>query len=224
MPASQVIVPFLPTCTHGTLSLRDFVPSYAHQYQPLSGTYYEKIIPTTVPGIVVGGLAVLAALLMTIWLFVHTCCKCFRRRLREDKRPQFILGSPGSGASRITRPPEYEEGEVGSDHGQLGRGEPLEQGSRRACNASITLQILIGLFMLATVGTSGWALAISLKDTSYQIPDFWSAVSTVQIDARNANTGLTSLYTDLATLDQNAQIVLQDSTSELVFLGFFPFC
>jgi len=86
-----------------------------------------------------------------------------------------------------------------------------------ACNAINVLLFLIAIFLLATAGVSGWGISITLQDTSYQISDFWSAVSTVQGDVGNATIELNSLYKNLESMDQYAQVILQDAKSEYLF-------
>lgn len=223
MPAAPtVVVPLLPACPRGSLNPTDFVTSYAPQFQPLSGAYYESIIPTMVPGIVVGGLAVVGFVIMTIWLFAQSCSKCLRGGGggSSKRRDQFITPHNDEFAA-MTKPSVHNSGSQVYTYSLPDQRPASGFGINRvACNGTTVLLFLIAIFMLATAGVSGWGISITLKDTSYQISDFWSAASTIQKDVGNATVELNSLYNNLELMDQYAQVILQDANSEL----FFPFC
>jgi hypothetical protein len=220
MSAPTTVIPLLPACPRGSLNPTDFVTSYAPQFQPLSGAYYTSIIPTMVPGIVVGGLAVVGFIIMTIMLFAQSCSKCLRGGGGgpSKRRDQFITPRDDEFAA-MTKPSVHVSGSQVYTYSLPDHLSASSAGNNRvACNATTVLLFLIATFMLATAGVSGWGISITLKDTSYQISDFWSAVSTVQKDVGNVTIELNSLYENLQLMDQYARVILQDSNSEFLFV------
>lgn len=70
----------------------------------------QKVVPSLIPGIVLGCLALLGFFTFLVWMFIGCCrcllcCKCFRSESKDDAaaRDQFIRGGAGGPAAQVLR-------------------------------------------------------------------------------------------------------------------------
>lgn len=82
--------------------------------------------------------------------------------------------------------------------------------TERGCTCAKVTQTLIVALMLATVGMSSWGIAASIQKTATQIPNFWSAVDTVQQKVDATDTLLASLNSDVNTVSIFFQALQND--------------
>lgn len=190
---ATAIEPLVPQCSldNTLVTLEDFNPSKAGSFEPISWSYYKDVIPTCIPGLVLGALALIGFFFFIIWILVQYCtCNCCSGRGSKKgaaKDQQFVK----------------EEGTYGSK--KFG----MDKKSRADHKPSYTwlVQTIIVAMTLATVGVSGWGIAASLESTDHQITNFWALVD--QVDKKVANT-----TQNLNTLDQQLG-TLQASTGQL---------
>ena len=120
------------------------------------------------------------------------CCRgCKKHETDSEVRDQFLKQDGTYGAETF--------------------GVPQQNKASSGCNCTRIMQILIILFMLATIGVSGWGIYASLKSTDSQISNFWTFVDTIEQKAANTTGRLQELDSRLGTLQTSTAAIAQDS-------------
>lgn len=200
--------PLLPTCPNGdAIPISDFDAINSVNFQPNSWDYYKEIIPSTIPGIVLGALSLLGFIFFIIWMLVQycACCAscCCRANRNEDPETttQFIKEQQ---RSSFGAPPGTQQ-----SFGRSSRS--LQPPPTSGCTRF--LQVLILFLTLATVACSGWGMYESLQSTDSQVSNFWSLVDTVEEKAYNTTKGLQTLDSSLAILETSINTLDSDSAA-----------
>ena len=100
--AVQPVVPYLPSCS--PYSLDNFWQDFDTRGKAFdlsnAGPYvYDEIVPTLIPGLVFGALALLGFVVFLIWLLVGCCVSCCRCCAGGKKKGQKQQGPGDDGAS-----------------------------------------------------------------------------------------------------------------------------
>lgn len=173
------------------LSFQDFNPEDAAKFDPTSWDYYkDAVLPSTVPGLVLGCIALVCFIFFIIWIFVQFChCMCCR------KRNKAAAAAEADAASQFIK----EEGSYGA--AAFGLDQTASASAGRRCTAEKIMQALIIAFTLATIGVSAWGIAASIDYTNEQIPNFWTTVRLVDEKVNSTVSELKTLDTQLETLE-----------------------
>ncbi|KAI7835642.1 hypothetical protein COHA_010473 [Chlorella ohadii] len=219
----QPEVPYVPTCSR--LSLQDFYDEWSSRGEAFDlsqpKTYiFDQVVPSTIPGIVLGIIALVGFLIYLVWVFASCCCACCaapccrracccgRRRsgagckasLEPETTQQFITAAEAVGSKDLlpysaSLPPA-----------------PVTQ-PRRRC-ACITRRTLFWAFFmalgLAAIGVSAWGLASSLQETDDTVSDFWGIVRDAQSRVHYTALALEDMHGQAVALQQ-ASTVLSDN-------------
>ena len=115
----NVVSPLLPECANNYLSEKDVNYDSGAGFRPNTVSYYEGVLTSTVPGLVLGACSLVAMIVLIIWTCI-SFCRCFRltKRRRKDEdhdqeSDQFI--SAQSGNNNAMLPPGMME-EPNSSH------------------------------------------------------------------------------------------------------------
>ncbi|KAL4436918.1 hypothetical protein ABPG75_004057 [Micractinium tetrahymenae] len=212
MALVERIPPYLPSCSQ--YDAQDFVDEWMSrgQYFNLTdaGTYvYDKVVPSLIPGIVFGCLALLGFFLFLVWMFIGCCrcllcCKCFRSGPKGDDAgatDQFIRGGRSGPAA------------------QYGPTNPLQGSRKGGCltwrNAFWALFVGIAL---AVVGVSAWGLASSINLTDTTVSDFWDLVDSAQGRVEDTIAALTVLQQKSENLTAASQVLASNQAVVTVAL------
>lgn len=113
--SSQVTLvnPLLPECANSYLSLDDVNYDSAVAFRPDTVSYYQGVLTSTIPGLVLGGCCIVAMIALITWTSI-SFCRCWKitKRSRKDtehdqENDQFI--SAQSGYHHDMLPPEVME-------------------------------------------------------------------------------------------------------------------
>lgn len=172
------IEPYLPSCSGFTV--QDFRNEFESRGTAFNlsntGKYvYDEVVPSLIPGIVVGCVALFFSIFFLCWLcagcIVSYCC-CCRRKQRHAQQlaaqqagasEQFISGQGGSQPSAAFGYPAY-----------------IQQPKRAALSWRNLFWALFFALSLAIIGVSAWGLAESIQLTDYTVSDFWGIVGEAQ--------------------------------------------
>ncbi|PSC74601.1 zinc metalloprotease [Micractinium conductrix] len=208
MVLTEQLQPYIPSCSDHAPS--DFALGWNDrgQYFNVSnaGEYvYEEVVPSLIPGIVFGLLALVGFLTFTIWMWVGfciTCCKCCTccqccfwapRKAPKDAaeaREQFI-----------------EQKEVSSAVPEL----EAKQGKRGWLTWHNAFWAFFGLLALAVTGIAAWGLAESIVSTDSTASDFWQLVDDVQLRVEQTIGALEAVQTQAETLNNSSALTLASS-------------
>jgi hypothetical protein len=176
----------------------------------------QEIIPSTIPGIVLGALSLLGFIFFIIWMLVQYCACCAKCCCRGDRdedpetTTQFIKEQQRNSYNGLppTAPPDAQQSFGGRSSRAI---QPPPPPPTSGCTRF--MQILILFLTLATVACSGWGIAASLQSTDTQITNFWNLVDTVEQKADNTTKGLETLDSSLAILETSIKTVDNDSAT-----------
>lgn len=163
-----------------------------------AGTYvYDKVVPSLIPGIVLGCLALLGFFIFLVWMFIGCCrcllcCKCFRPDPKDDAgaRDQFIAGGRSGPAA------------------QYGPTDPLKGGRKggRLTWGTAFWALFVGI-ALAVVGVSAWGMASSITLTDTTVSDFWDLVDSAQSRVEDTISALTVLQQKSQNLTAASEVL-----------------
>lgn len=107
---TTVVNPLLPECANGYVSLEDMDYESAAGFRPDSVSYYQGVLTSTIPGLVLGACSLIAMIALSIWVIL-SFCRCFRtsKRIRKDDErdrevEQFITPQDGYSSGRMDPP------------------------------------------------------------------------------------------------------------------------
>ncbi|KAL4430591.1 hypothetical protein ABPG77_005831 [Micractinium sp. CCAP 211/92] len=216
-PAEEHVNPRLPLFPCSRYDGQDFVDDWMSrgQYFNLSnaGNYiYDKVVPSLIPGIVLGCLALLGFFTFLVWMFIGCCrcllcCKCFRSESKDDAaaRDQFIRGGAGGPAA------------------QYGLTNPAKGARQGGCLTWGTAfwALFVGI-SLAVVGVSAWGMACSINLTDTTVSDFWALVDSAQGRVEDTISALTVLQQKSQNLTDASQVLTSNQPAVTAALQQVP--
>lgn len=199
------IEPFLPTCS--VYTLEDFRADFgtrgiAFNLSNAGDYIYDEVVPSIIPGLVVGALALLGFFFFLAWLCVGCCCACCCGRKKRKAAAaadaaaaqQFMLQHDGQGAPPSSAYP-----------GQPPQGRGFWHKAFWAFFFALSL---------AVVGMSAWGMAQSINLTDTTVSDLWDLVDDAQLRVEQTigalqqlQAGAQQLYTVSGTLANNSDSV-----------------
>lgn len=219
----QPEVPYLPTCSR--LSIQDFWDEWTSRGEQFDLTkpkdyILDQVLPSTIPGIVLGIIGLIGFFVYLIWVFASCCCACCAA---PCCRRACCCGRRGCGA-RGKAPPEPESTQQFITAAEaVGSKAPLAYSTslppppapqpRRRC-AWLTRGTLFWAFFmalgLAAIGVSAWGMASSLQQTDDTVSDFWGIVRDAQSRVHYTALALQNMRGEAVELQQ-ASSVLSDN-------------
>ena len=79
-----MVNPLLPECANSYLSLEDVTYDSGVEFRPDSLSYYQGVLTSTVPGLVLGACSAIAMIALIIWASI-SFCRCFKITKRRRK-------------------------------------------------------------------------------------------------------------------------------------------
>ncbi|PRW20192.1 epidermal growth factor receptor [Chlorella sorokiniana] len=180
------VVVYLPSCS--AISYSDISWSGAEAYDITSTEYLEKLVPTVLPGIILGIICLLGFIFFSLWTCVQ-CCN--RRKLKVPRDPsehaQFIASTQQQSA--VYR-----------------AGKPALR-KRRWLQPGFLFTALLLATAAAVVGVSTWGLVESIDATNNTVTNFWGIVDDIAARVDNATRGFQDLERDLLPLSGNLSVL-----------------
>ncbi|KAI7837809.1 hypothetical protein COHA_008437 [Chlorella ohadii] len=206
--------PYLPTCS--SKSLNDFRENFANRGVKFNlsnaGQYvYDQVIPSTIPGIVLGVLCLVGFLAFLCWMLASCCCACWAPCCKCCRRP----APPAADDVAATQQFIASGGQAPAASSMY-----VSEDAAKPKRKWLTWRNAFWAFFIATglaaIGVSAWGLAESITVTNYTVSDFWDLVDGAQykveqtIGVLNAMENKTTVLADAAnTLASNPQVVDQ---------------
>lgn len=189
------VVTYLPSCS--VISYSDISYSAAEAYDITSTDYLEKLIPTVIPGIILGILSLLGFIFFSLWTCVQ-CCN--RRKLKHaprdpSERAQFLASSQQQSTVYAAGKP------------------PLRQ--RRWLQPGFLFTAALLATAAAVAGVSTWGLIESIDATNHTVTNFWGIVDDISSRVDNATRGFQDLEAELLPMNGNLT-VLTDTAQGLL--------
>ncbi len=110
-----MVNPLLPECANSYLSLEDVTYDSGVEFRPDSLSYYQGVLTSTVPGLVLGACSAIAMIALIIWASI-SFCRCFkitkrRRKVgdHDQESDQFITAQNEYGQRAMLPPALMEE-------------------------------------------------------------------------------------------------------------------
>lgn len=110
-----MVDPLLPDCANSYLSLEDITYDSGVEFRPNSLSYYQGVLTSTVPGLVLGACSAVAMIALIIWTSTSfcRCCRITKRRRKvedhDQENDQFITAQAGYDQREMPPPALVEE-------------------------------------------------------------------------------------------------------------------
>lgn len=194
--ASPQVAPYLPACS--SADQQDFQSAWnAGNGFELTTVYIkEDVLPSAIPGFVLGGLALLGFCFTLAAVLLSLCCRCCRRRTGTGTAKQ---GHAHAGWQQQARPSR--------------RRRQLSSRRGRAFWA------LLALLSLATVGTGIWGLVETLSNTGNIASGFWDLVADTRAQVESTAQAIRDLQSGAASLASAAQELTPNEQEAAAVLG-----
>ncbi|KAI3430897.1 hypothetical protein D9Q98_009306 [Chlorella vulgaris] len=188
------VVTYLPQCS--TLDYSDVLLANAKDFDLTDSSYFVRLIPSAVPGLLFGTIALLAFLFWSIWLCMQ--CRCRRRQGQQSaaaEQARFVASSQGKDVECV---PQH----------------ALQ--SLRGRSAFCYKALLVAM-ALALAGVGAWGLAGSIAATNDTFTELWDIVQAVNDKVDTAAGDLELLQQQLTELSGNVSMV-SDKAPEVLEL------
>ncbi|KAL4855614.1 hypothetical protein ACK3TF_003939 [Chlorella vulgaris] len=157
------VVTYLPQCS--TLDYSDVLLANAEDFDLTDSSYFVRLIPSAVPGLLFGTITLLAFLFWSIWL----CMQCRYRRRRGQQpaaaeQARFVASSQGKDVECV---PQHAL--------QSPRGR-----------SAFCYKALLVAMALALAGVGAWGLAGSIAATNDTFTELWDIVRAVNDKASSS--------------------------------------
>ncbi|KFM26427.1 hypothetical protein F751_2644 [Auxenochlorella protothecoides] len=179
---------YLPECAvHVTADSISYTGS--QEFQPTTWEYFKGFVPTVLPGVILGGLALIGLIFFLVWICVQAC----RLRKKPDSEAH-------SEKDRLTEP------------FAMASGPGMEPG-KHAPRHAILFIVFTLLLGLAVVGVSAWGMALSIQSTKDQIPGFWAVVDDINSNATAIQGYLANINSSVLVITPGLNVIVDEAAT-----------
>ncbi|KAL4427881.1 hypothetical protein ABPG75_001970 [Micractinium tetrahymenae] len=184
--AAQAVPPFLPQCSSASQLEFQSGWSAGGTFELTAAYVREDVVPSAIPGFVLGGLALLGFCVTFAALLLSACCCCWRRSSGGGKQ--------GPAAATWAQPAT-----------QSRRAKRLSSRRGRAFWA------LLALLAVGTAGVGVWGLVETLSKTSHIASGFWDLVADTRAQVDSTVQAIRGLQSGAASLSSAAAVLAPTS-------------